>query len=300
MSGLEIEGEPALAAFFLSIGLTSELQGIFANFCIQQGSGSSQESTASTDDDPTVKSTMFMGETTSSMNDSRSVVACSADLLASVFGFVADVTAAETEYNAGNLDTDPSLNFKEWFNIFPRGFDQKLLPIIFKSLPRLQVFVRDMHYEDLVVSLADFMTKLIERQKVMDKFPGTLESQQNNNVGSFVTAEPLILMSYQLFKMGYSSHLPSAFDAISRIMAFKETSSASGMSNNLDDKHLTALLKMVDHLLEESGLEGTSHDSLLGLCALWDIPNASQSNCQVWPLTQLFSCLLFVEKLSIC
>ena len=78
------------------------------------------------------------------------------------------MTGAETEYNAGNLDTDPSLNFKEWFNIFPSGFDQRLLPIIFKSLPRLQVFLRDMHYGDVVVALADFVTKLIERQKVMD------------------------------------------------------------------------------------------------------------------------------------
>ena len=76
------------------------------------------------------------------------------------------MVALEIRYNKENLGEDDALNLKEWLHILPsETFYCRLLPLIFRSIPRYQMFESDPAYVDMVANLADLAAVLVTRHR---------------------------------------------------------------------------------------------------------------------------------------
>ena len=155
----------------------------------------------------------------------------------------------EIQFNKENFRGDDSLNLKEWLHLLPADtLHSRLLPVIYKSMPKYQSFENEPSYGDMVANLADLTALLVARHReagtgLLPEFPGGL------GLTDLLGPEALIVMGQQLMD-GKTSQLESVFAAVSQMLALRDSSSLRGTT--LESKHSKALFQMIRHQLKNN------------------------------------------------
>ena len=174
VSGIEIDGEGALAHLFQRLHVATEMSHWLSPF----------STAAVSSEDHTLAS-----------ESTTAGVVPSGQLLAATFHFLSCLLQLENERNAA---TDDALNPKDSLDILP-GLDEALVPAVVRSVPNFQSLENSPHFQDLILNLLTFFRQLLVRKRL--KGSGEWDVPQ----------DALVVMSYQLFKDQQRGHLTALF-----------------------------------------------------------------------------------------